>query len=243
MTKIDIIGRGNVASHLKKAFASKSDVNIVNPHTLSDLREDSDLYLISVKDDAIPIVAKKLKARVSKDSIVAHTSGTTPLSALNGVCRNTGVFYPLQTFSKDVELKYSEIPIFIEGNSKRVEKLLKDSASLISKRVSMADSGKRRDLHIASVFCCNFTNHLWTLADEYLTKHGLDFKTLLPLIMETTRKASVSGPASSQTGPAVRHDQGILDAHCRRLEEEMEPELQDIYSLLSLSIMSHHPKK
>lgn len=239
--KIDIIGQGNVGSHLAKALGDKADTVSVNSRTLAGLRADADLYLISVSDDAIANVAKKLKQKVNKNGIVAHTSGTTPLSSLKILSNPTGVFYPLQTFTKGIELDYAEIPFFIEAADKRTEDFLMDTARLISRNVRVADSVRRRELHVASVFCCNFSNHLWALAAGWLNERGLDFKTLLPLIKETTRKAGNGRPFENQTGPAVRHDQGVLNAHLQALE--MDPELQDIYSLLSLSIMNHHPNK
>lgn len=238
--KIDIIGTGNVGTHLLRAFEGKADAKAVNPHSLEGLREDSEIYIISVSDDAIPPVAKRLKSKISKESILAHTSGTTPLSVLKGTTSHTGVFYPLQTFSKNVALDYSEIPFFIEGESDVTVRDLDKAARLISGHVSRADSEQRKDLHIASVLSCNFCNHLWSLADSYLEKHGLDFKTLLPLIRETARKAAEKRPGELQTGPAVRHDLKIMESHSRKLEEN--PELLDIYTLLSMSIMNHHPK-
>lgn len=238
--KIDIIGTGNVGSHLLRAFEGKADVIAVNPRSLEELREGSDIYILSVSDDAIPQVAKRIKATISKDSLIAHTSGTTPLSVLKGISKHTGVFYPLQTFSKNVSLDYSEIPFFIEGESDNTVTILEKAARLISMNVSRADSEQRKDLHIASVLSCNFCNHLWSLADEYLKKHGLEFKTLFPLIRETARKVEETSPGELQTGPAVRHDLKILEAHSRKLEEN--PELLDIYTLLSMSIMNHHPK-
>lgn len=238
--KIDIIGRGNVGTHLANAFEGMADAVSVNPRTLAELRADSDIYIISVSDDAIGGVAKALKARLPREAILAHTSGTTPMSRLKGCARNIGVFYPLQTFSKNVGLNYREIPFFIEGSDKKVEKQLCETARLVSDSVTLADSEKRKDLHVASVFSCNFVNHLWTMADDYLAERGLDFKSLLPLIRETTRKIERLHPADGQTGPAVRHDHKTLESHMHRLE--MHPELQEIYSLLSLSIMSRHPK-
>lgn len=237
--KIDIIGRGNVGSHLYEALKPKADVVSVNPRTLQELRSDADLFLISVSDDAIKEVVKSVRHRISPESIVAHTSGTTPLSAIQGEISHSGVFYPLQTFTKGVTINYEEIPFFIEGNDRETEIKLIDTAALISANVHKANSAKRRDLHIASVFCCNFCNHLWAMADNWLENKGLDFKTLVPLIKETSRKATERHPFELQTGPAVRHDRGILDSHLQALDTE--PELQDIYSLLSLSIMNHHP--
>lgn len=238
MIKVDIIGGGNVATHLEKAFLGKTDAHRVSSRTLEALRPDADVYMISVSDDAIREVAGKIKKWISPTAIVAHTSGSTPLGVLKGISKHTGVFYPLQTFSKDVALDYSEIPFFIEGESEATEKTLSDLARIISKKVTKADSEKRRDLHIASVFCCNFCNHLWALGDDYLERHGLDFSMLLPLIKETARKASQHRPVEIQTGPAVRNDNKVLEEHFRSLETE--PELQDLYSLLTLSIKNLH---
>ncbi|MDE6006587.1 MAG: DUF2520 domain-containing protein [Muribaculaceae bacterium] len=238
--KIDIIGRGNVGTHLSNAFEAKADIMMVNPRTLQELRNDSDLYLLSVSDNVITDVAKRFKGKIGKDSVVAHTSGTTPLSAIQNMFGKTGVFYPLQTFSKDVKLDYSEIPFFIEGSEKDVENLLERAARMISDSVTKTDSAQRKDLHIASVLSCNFCNHLWAMSAEYLSAHGLDFKTLIPLIKETARKAAQGNPYCHQTGPAVRHDSKILEAHSQKLEEN--PELLDIYTLMSMSIMNHHPK-
>lgn len=239
--KIDIIGRGNVGTHLAKALKDKADVRSVASRTLEGLRGDADLYLICVSDSAISTVGKRLKTLMNKNGVLAHTSGSTPLSEIAGFGKRTGVFYPLQTFSKDVSLDYAAIHFFIEGNDKATEKMLADVARMVGSNVHTADSEQRRALHVASVLSCNFVNHLWELADRYLKDQGLDFSYMLPLIRETAAKVERVSPAAGQTGPAVRHDRKILESHLRLLE--YAPELQDIYSLLSMSIMSLHPSK
>lgn len=238
--KIDIIGRGNVGTHLARAFKEATEVNIVNPRTLEGLRRDADVYLLCVSDSAIQEVAEKLKKHIGRNTILVHSSGSTPLSVLRGLTRNTGVLYPLQTFSKDVKLEYSEIPFFIEGSDVKTENILKGMAGLVSAKVYTANSEQRRNLHIASVLSCNFVNHLWNLADGYLTERGLNFEMLIPLIRETARKIERVSPHEAQTGPAVREDGKTLESHCTVLESE--PELQDLYSLLSMSIISHKHK-
>ena len=130
--KIDIIGRGNVGWHLTQAFEGKADVNCVNPRTLEDLRRDADLYLISVTDDAIADVARRLAASLPTDAVVAHTSGTTGLDAIRPMFANSGVFYPLQTFTKSVSLDYSEIPVMLEASDETTGKTLSAAASMIS---------------------------------------------------------------------------------------------------------------
>lgn len=239
MIKIDIIGRGNVATHLLKAFANTADVKMVNPHDFDRLRRDAELCIIAVSDNAITEVSARLAELLPGDAIVVHTSGTTPLSAISLHHSHAGVFYPLQTFSKGVELDYSEIPFFIEATDSASEQLLMDTARQISHEVHHADSEKRRHLHLGSVVACNFTNHLCTLSSEYLDKHDIDFRLLLPLLEETTRKLKAMPPAKAQTGPAARHDTATISRHMEMLDADNK--LREIYRIMSESIMNHCP--
>ena len=229
--KINIIGRGNVASHLCNALRDKADVIPVNSRTLEGFDESADVSLIAVSDNAIREVAGRLPAL---KGILAHTSGSVPIDILKDSHTNIGVFYPLQTFSKDVPLDYSKIPFFIEGIDKNSETILVSLARNISENVTIADSEKRKALHVASVFACNFANHLWHISDTLLKENGLTFSTILPLLEETLRKVSNVSPHDAQTGPARRHDTKVVDSHLQLLANH--PDYQTIYNLLSSSI-------
>lgn len=238
--KIDIIGTGNVGTHLGRALASAADTHLVQSRSLEGLRRDSDLYLISVSDGAIREVAERISPLIAPDSVLAHTSGATPMSILECSHRNIGVFYPLQTFTKDVELSYEEIPIFIEGISPEVEDSLEDAARLISDRVMRIDSRRRLDLHVASAISCNFVNHLWALSSKFLEDRDIDFQLMMPLIRETLRKCEEIGATKAQTGPARRHDISTIDRHLACLEKY--PDMQAIYRQMSDSIINMYNK-
>lgn len=238
MCKVDIIGSGNVATHLLKAFSSKTDVNAVNPRTLEGLRPDADFTIISVSDNAIREVAAVLPPI---QGILAHTSGSTPIDAVKRENGRYGVFYPLQTFTKGVELNYSEIPFFIEGSDKKTADSLRHLAGIVSERVDTADSAKRKAMHIASVFACNFTNHLWAIAEKILKENGMDFETVRPLLEETLKKTGRLSPFDAQTGPAVRKDSNIIDSHLEALKSNSR--LAEIYRLLSDSIIESHSRQ
>lgn len=234
--KIAIIGRGNVATHLHKALAPHADIRIVNPHTLEEMPGDADISIISVSDNAIREVAEK--SSKYNCGILVHTSGSTDINVLDGCARHTGVFYPLQTFSRAVPLDYSHIPFFIEASSFDAEKTLMQLARQVSDKVFHASSERRRGLHIASVFACNFVNHLWSIADEVLYDLDLDINVLQPLIQETFRKAMDNPPGSVQTGPAVRGDGNTIRKHIEMLAGR--PEIQELYKQLSISIYHNH---
>ncbi len=247
--KISIIGGGNVGSHLHKAFTaagytvdllSGRDFNVETAESLckSSSNAGGNIIVICVKDDAISRIANMLK---EYPGIVLHTSGSQGISVLaDAGIQKYGVLYPLQSFSKEKEMDYAEIPFLIEASDEDVYREVYALASSVSERVNRADSTTRRHLHIAAVFACNFVNHLWALSDEYLKSVDLDFELLLPLIKNTVKKITVSSPADVQTGPASRGDAEILASHLSELSQR--PEMESIYRLLSDSIMKKYVK-
>ena len=138
------------------------------------------------------------------DELLVHTSGSVPLDLLAGFSENTGVFYPLQTFSSDSKTNFKDIPVLIEGNRIDNENRLLEAGEKLSERVMVADSMLRQHLHLAAVFASNFSNHMYDIARRILDEFGLDFELLAPLIKETAAKATSMGPAGAQTGPAKR---------------------------------------
>lgn len=234
--QIEIIGTGNVGTHLMCAFAGEADVNAVPSRTLTGLRRDSDFYIICVSDAAIADVAASLAGKIPGNAVIAHTSGASCMSVLDTAAHpHTGVCYPLQTFTKGKKLDYSRIPFFIEGSDPESASRLEELARMASDVVLRADSAKRRELHVGSVFACNFVNHMWTLSSDYLASKGIDFKLLLPLIEETFGKIREISPRDAQTGPAIRRDANTIAAHTDMLSEY--PLLKKIYNLLTDSII------
>lgn len=226
--KIAILGRGNVASHLNNALKDKNETIMVNSHTPELIPQDVDIVLICVSDNAIQEVFEKLPLI---NGIVAHTSGSTPMEVLKGKERDFGVFYPLQTFTKGVELDYKEIPVFIEGSNDRAKQKLIELAKTFSNDVREANSAERRELHLASVFACNFLNALARISKELLDKKNIDFSVLLPLMKQTVKKLESLTPREAQTGPAVRNDSKVITTHMNMLEDN--PQLKTLYKLFT----------
>ncbi len=158
------------------------------------------------------------------------------MEVLAGRSERFGVFYPLQTFSKDREVEMSQVPVFIEGNTPKVTDQIRAMAEAVSHKVHYADGDLRRRMHIAAVFACNFTNYMFTVADDLLRADGLTLVVLHPLLAETVRKAMQGAPSLGQTGPAVRGDREVVECHASMLT----PELAEIYRLLSDSIYQRH---
>ena len=227
-----LIGRGNVASHLQEALtqAGHQVLALGGRNRTQPIPQDADLYVIAVTDSAIAQVAEAIGP---VNGLVVHTAGSVPMSILPQ--RNRGVLYPLQTFTKGRPLDMRQIPLFIESDGNLP--LLHEVASQISSVVTEMDSSRRRFLHLAAVFCCNFTNHMYRITQKMLAQHDIPFSVMLPLIDETARKVHTLTPAQAQTGPAVRWNQEVMAAQIELLERE---DLKQLYQIISNSI--HHDK-
>lgn len=254
---IVILGAGNVATHLSialkkagfsiksiysktiesaKELALKVDSHYTNE--ISEIPVEADLYIISVKDTVVEEIIKHLNL---KNGVIVHTAGSISLDVFENQFKNYGVFYPLQTFSKSRNIDFSNIPICIEANNKQLEIKLLNLANNLSSSVYLINSEKRKILHLAAVFACNFANHMFSAATVILDQSGVSFDLLKPLIIETAQKAIDSNPIKAQTGPAVRNDQNVIHKHLEMLKDNSE--FEKIYSFVCDSIFILNQKK
>ena len=242
--KVALIGRGRLATNLQRALITAGhDVASVNSRTLDGLPPSADVYVIAVKDSALTdVITAVTKAVVAGDGSVAashapvfvHTAGSMPMSLFEGQASRYGVFYPMQTFSKERVVDFAEIPIFLEASDDASLAVLRTLADSITRRVYELSSTDRQYLHLAAVFACNFTNHCYAMAAKILEQHGLPFDVMLPLIDETARKVHELHPRQAQTGPAVRYDENVI-SHQTELLADI-PQMKDLYERLSQSI-------
>ncbi|MCB8995174.1 MAG: DUF2520 domain-containing protein [Bacteroidales bacterium] len=249
------IGAGNVATHmvpalcksgyiLKQVF-SRTDSHAMDlagkfrvPWTCSpeELTGNADFYMLSLPDSAITELVARIQHR---DILIFHTAGSVGMDVFANRFHNSGVLYPLQTFSRELEPDISKIPILIEASDSASLEKLKEIAGSIAETVIECSSEDRRWIHLAGVFACNFTNHMYAVANDILRKQNIDPAVLRPLIEETFRKSLHMDPAEAQTGPAVRRDTSTLKAHIKMLDNREL--LQKIYTFTSQSIQAIKP--
>ena len=253
MKRVVIIGSGNVATSLAHGLAAHCQVAQIYsrtlahaqtlasaigcPHAIDDLQDlltDADAYIIAVKDDAI---ADIITSTADNGALWIHTSGSTPIDLFAGRREHYGVLWPMQSFSREIVAPLDDVHFFAEASDESTLADLMALGHLMSHNVIEADSVKRRQLHVASVFSCNFANHMWTLASEVLHDADLPFEAMLPLIRTTVDKLDRLSPFQSQTGPAVRHDHQVIDSHLAMLDGDK----RELYRMLSDSIMNRNP--
>ena len=262
--KLVFLGSGNLATNLSLALKAAGEeiiqifsrtqenaqaladkLHCASCTSINEIRTDADVYIFSVKDDALPSLIEQLAVKLSTGEggervpILLHTAGSVPMSVFPETMHyelctmNYGVLYPMQTFSKDRSVNFREIPCFIEASDNNTLEEIKGIASKVSDHVLEMSSEKRRKLHLAAVFACNMTNHCYRLAEKVLEEEGVDFSLYLPLIQETANKVKELSPRKAQTGPMVRYDKTIMDAQIALINDERT---RQIYRLMADSI-------
>ena len=248
---IVMIGAGNLATQLSLALKEAGQnilqvysrteshaqelaekIGCAYTHHLDEISQKADVYILSVKDDALSGIAATI-CGYNKDAAFIHTAGSVPMDIFKNHATHYGVLYPMQTFSKNRKVDFRPIPCFLEASDGQTLKLLQQLATTISDHVELADSEKRKKLHLAAVFACNLTNHCYRLAERVLQKEDIDWKLFLPLIDETARKVTEMSPKVAQTGPMVRYDTGVMN---RQLDLISDERTRQIYRLMAESI-------
>ncbi|MBA2499191.1 MAG: DUF2520 domain-containing protein [Chitinophagaceae bacterium] len=250
---IVIIGTGNTATVLgKRIKAAGHNIVLVFGRNESEAKTlaailgttytsswndinntNAELYLLAVTDDALEDISQQLSVN---DKILVHTAGAVSKDVLKNASRHYGVLYPLQSLRKEME-PLTEIPLHIDASDEQTLKLIGDFANSISKHVTVSNDMERLKLHVAAVFCNNFTNYMYTLAEEYCKKENLAFNHLIPLIKETASKLQYHSPSSMQTGPAIRGDKKTIQKHEQLLAGYEE--LHEVYQNLTQKISEH----
>ncbi len=251
---IAFAGSGNVAWHLSKALKLEGfhisgiwsrDIthaselaessNSVAFQNISALKTGADLIIIAVPDKAIDEVAAAIG---NFNGIVVHTAGSVSVDVLKSHSAHYGSFYPLQTFSKEIPVDFSDVPFFLEASNEDDLSAIRQVASKLSSKVYEADSAKRLLLHVSAVFAGNYSNLMYSISNEILKTNGLPVEVLHPLMLETTRKAVHGDPLKVQTGPARRSDIPTIEKHIEALASF--PEYAELYRLLAQLIIKQH---
>ena len=250
--RIALIGAGNVATCLgPRLKESGHEITVVYSRTQESARiladrigatyttdlkavPASDAAIVMLKDDALKDLAPAI-VNSMKGALLIHTAGSIPMDIWREAgAERYGVLYPMQTFSKASRIEWSQVPLFIEGSSVETLECIRQLAVSISPDVTPLSSQGRRKLHLAAVFTCNFSNHMYAIAEQLLATEGIPFRVMLPLVRETARKVETMAPHDAQTGPAIRGDRKVVLEHLELLKDH--PQYAELYRLISIDI-------
>lgn len=246
---IVFIGAGNVASHLATELykyevcisqvysrtieSAKTLADKLQAQAITNIKEiavDADVYIFCLKDSVLEDILSQI---LPNKGLWIHTSGSIPISIFERFATSYGVLYPFQTFTKGRKTEWKDIPLFIEASDDKSFQQLESIGHQLSDKVSFLSSENRKYIHLTGVFACNFTNHMYVLAEHFLSKAGLSFEAVLALIDETAQKVHELSPLQAQTGPAIRFDENIINKHLELIDDT---KVKEIYRLISENI-------
>jgi predicted short-subunit dehydrogenase-like oxidoreductase (DUF2520 family) len=253
---ISFIGAGNVAEALALALyrekqniisvtsAGGTSAKALAAKTASVAQEgyrftdSTDIIIIAVNDSSIKQVTGLIEC--NEDTIIIHTAGSVHINTLQRFDK-AGVLYPLQTFTKGRVVNMKAVPFFIEATDEETLEVIRELALLIGSSVHQCVSERRKLLHLAAIFACNFPNFMMTIGSDIVSRAGFNSGVLNPLIKEMAGKAVAMGPEEAQTGPARRNDKETINDHLEILSYSAE--YHDIYEQISNMIIHYYNKK
>jgi predicted short-subunit dehydrogenase-like oxidoreductase (DUF2520 family) len=209
---VHVRGRGRVGSAII-ARLSERGVSV---------REDAELVLLCVPDDAIADVARE----VAPGPWVAHVSGATSLHALAPHTRRFGL-HPLQTFTRSrgpEQLDGAWAAVTAETAAARAHG--HELAATLGLRPFDLDDDARPAYHAGAAIASNYLVTLHRAASRLFEVAGAPPAALVPLMTRTIENGF------ELTGPIARGDWKTVDAHVRAIHEKA-PELEPMYVALA----------
>lgn len=227
MRTVRIIGPGRVGRSFERALvqhaaASPLSGGIDKWHVLpllgrhDDLTEaadGADLVLVTTPDDAIRRTAALI--RPNSDAVVAHTSGTHTLDALDGHARRASI-HPL-----------ASIPDPATGARRLVERcafaldgdpIVGELVAALDGRPFHVDAEQRVRYHAAATIAANHLVALLGQVERVARTAGVPLDAYLDLAAQTLENVRALGPSAALTGPVARGDWATVARHLAALD-------------------------
>jgi predicted short-subunit dehydrogenase-like oxidoreductase (DUF2520 family) len=231
--RIGIVGPGRVGRALARAVRDAGH-DVAGPFGRDELTPGPpliDAVLLSVPDAEIATAAA---AAAGTARFMGHTSGATPLTALDAAGAEAFGLHPLQTIAGP-ETDLRDCGCAIGGTTAAARELARRIAlDLGMEPVEIADED-RAAYHAAASIASNFLVTLEAAAESVATGAGIDGgdarRLLGPLVRTTVENWLALGPALALTGPVARGDRRTVLAQ-RAAVEEAAPELLPLFDEL-----------
>jgi predicted short-subunit dehydrogenase-like oxidoreductase (DUF2520 family) len=211
---VKVIGSGRVGS----AVLARLEERGIKP------REDADVCLLCVPDTAIPPVVQGHS--LDRCGWIAHTSGATPLSALDPHERRFGL-HPLQSFTRargaeQLDGAYAAIT----AETAEAREVGFELARLLGLEPFALAEGDRALYHAGAAIASNYLVTLHRAASRLFADAGAPAAALEPLMRRTIENGF------ELTGPIARGDAGTVAMHVDAIRGR-RPELEALYTVLA----------
>jgi predicted short-subunit dehydrogenase-like oxidoreductase (DUF2520 family) len=243
--RVGVVGAGRLGTALAAAL-DEAGVRVAGPAGRGEVPEGCDAIVLCVPDAEIPAAAATVAGAAP---LVGHTSGATPLTALEPAGGAAFGMHPLQTFPErwagdaaaaerapgTALAAFAGAGCAVAGSTPEVVAFAGRLARLLGMTPFEIDDEGRAAYHAAASVASNFTVTLLAAAERIAGGAGLaphEARALLaPLVRRTVESVAELDPASALTGPVARSDHVTVEAQ-RRAIEDAAPELLDLFDEL-----------
>lgn len=215
------------------------------PDALDDFFDRPRLIWLTVVDDAVVATYDKIADHLPDGSVVIHTSGSLPSTALR--CRpgiDIASLHPLAAIAdpQHAITRLADVTWSIEGDEPAVDSLeeLVAPAGIQPLRI---DPDQKALYHASAATAANLLVGLFDAACSMAEAGGLsrdDAHRMLHRLAESSvRNLAHHSPSDALTGPVARDDQTTIARHRRQLAELDDESLLEIYDVLTRRAQNH----
>ncbi|XZF15584.1 DUF2520 domain-containing protein [Chitinophagaceae bacterium MMS25-I14] len=206
-------------------------------HSAAQLIQNTTVCIIAIADKAIAGLAAQLQT----ETVLIHTSGTTPVHILENASPNAAVLWPIYSILKNDLPQHRNVPCAWEATSMIAAKTVQEIAASFTGILFESGTEQRQWLHLTAVMCNNFINHIAATGNDICTEQQVQFSVLSPILQQTFDKLQHHAAKDIQTGPARRGDTQTIEKHLSLLTPF--PFRQDMYRAITASIQNMYGLK
>ena len=243
---LPVIGLHGRQVDLSDAARAISGV-VASTGDIPDIIAESDVVIISVRDERVPEVAQRLahEHRLRPDQILLHTSGANPartiLSPAVPYVRAVGTLHPLVSFADPrVAIEgMNDVAFGIEGDEP-ARAMAKRIVRALGARAVFLEAENLALYHAGAVMASNYVVAMADTAQTLLVRAGVPpdqaLPVLIPLLNSVVQNLARLGLPGALTGPVERGDVSSVERHLKTLEARA-PELLPLYRLVGRDVL------
>jgi predicted short-subunit dehydrogenase-like oxidoreductase (DUF2520 family) len=227
--RVGVVGAGRLGSALARAL-DQAGIEVAGPLGRGEVPSGCGAIVLCVPDGEIRAAAAAVNGAAQ---LVGHTSGATPLSALDPAAADAFGIHPLQTFAPgDGPEVFAGAGCAVAGCTPAALAFAADLARALGMTPFEIDEEGRAAYHAAASVASNFLVTLMAAAERIAAGAGLEpaeaRALLMPLVRRTLDNVAELGPERALTGPIARGDEATV-ARQREAIAEAAPELLDLF--------------
>lgn len=232
LKRVAVVGRGRLGGALAAALRD-AGYDVPDPSGRGEpVAAGADAILLCVPDAEI---ANAAQAAAGAAPFVGHTSGATPLLALDGAAPSDAFgLHPLQT-ATGPGTQFGGCGCAVAGSTPRALAAALLLASTLGMAPFEVHDGQRAAYHAAASIASNFLVTLEAEAEALASDAGIEGfharRMLGPLVRTTVENWIELGPQGALTGPVARGDTATVERQRDAIRRE-RPQLLQLFDAM-----------